>query len=1314
MTSFGLDEVREPFSKDVARFATGIDTGARRILSSISQMPSGRPSWEEPIDTMVIGLHGIAGSSSLIGLDSLTVPAQRLEVMARMAQQSLAVIQHHLQRIKKISVACIEGASDLKHVVLHELDGKSQAAQSKSEAALKKIATVEDEIRVFDNNASDSVKSAATRVSTDVQAPSALSPASSITTPVKKPAPAKIAIPPIAPKAAIAAPATTDDSWDASASSDPSGDQDELQAAFIAEARTTLISLQGYWSAFEGDANNGSAIEQCLRLLHLLQGAAASVGKDTVASQAADLGSEMQQSLRSGAFSNDRGQTLSLFRSLLNELTGSVVPELQLLSSPLPASASVVSPAMTVDEDDSKQIFMSEAREAFAEIQQAMSQVERGTELERGVAIGRIDRLFHRLKGSALIVGESDTAELFSRGQTICEELEHIDVAALRVLVNDIAKNLGVDAPSYIGADSSARTAAVASPHRERFSRPNEEEWSVFQEEASSLIEELNSLLARLESSSNVRSELATMFRIYHTLKGAAYSVGLNLVGRQLHAIEDQLEKLVASSQTLNLRALVTALAIEHRTTRTAISRAGSDEWVELDVDATKRNLLSVTTAASQTDTGNVAKTNSSWIAASDPVWHSSSVDESPSRHSAPSQASDANSRDDISKDDDGATDAGVERRFVRVAADKLDGLLNHVGELVIARSRILSRVKRMQDMHFEDLHQHGAVARLINDFATSTQFANLDGTATERRGQGRSMARPRAMPRATTPSARDEHNFGALELDRYEDIHVLSRQLDEATSDITEIRRLLSSEMQELQQDTEALNSAVSELQTEITLARMITVESLFTRLQLPIRDAAQRHGRTVVIETRGDDASIDKVASDVMFGPLLHMVRNAVVHGIEAADVRAAAGKGPEGKIVLAARQEQGQVVIEISDDGAGIDLAALRAAGIAAGKIDDTVTETDPRVVDLIFAHGVSTARGADDVAGRGVGGNVIRRAVDRLNGSIDVVTNPQRGTMFRISLPLSMSITQAVLLRSSAVTFAIPIAFAESIVATNAVSTVQSFGRTRAKVGPHLVPLFDSRKLFPDHGDLERRTTSVVVVCLVGNARVGIVADEVVGQEEIVIKSLGEILEGHAIFSGSTQRGDGELALLLDVPGVLATEVGVATGNQTTAIATPADVDITVKTEVAVDAALTTTTSSGVILTSLIPLNAGKLRVLFVDDSLSVRKVGERMLLGLGVDVITAVDGLDALEKLRTMAFSMVFTDLEMPKMHGFELIAQMQFVPAYRELPIVVISSRSGKKHVDQAVAVGARECLTKPFSPEVLNDILQRYVGKVG
>lgn len=1300
MATFGLEDVRESFSGDVSRFLADVEKNAKTIVSTATVALPAERTWQAPIETMVVGLHGIAGSSSLIGLDSMSVTARQLEDIAVAATESVRMLKFHASRLKRIASLCIDGSAELRIILEHELGGRGGEANKRSAALNAKL------------------DAAVKKLDTDEQ------PASGATA---APGTQAVKVPTIPPKLdASASASSADEGWDepAAAGSSPdvqakgsmaqaaaqsSGGDDELVAVFREEARETLNNLQGYVGRLEVEPSDREAAIQCARLLHLLKGAAASVGQTAISQRAGELHKRTEDT-------NKRGLTAANvvdLRRAVEELfaltfgppvaapPAAAAPAIAIAPPAAPAAPASASQsgsqasAATTEEEETRNIFLEEARRALEDLRALVRQIQDKTNPARGVSATRAERVLHRLKGSAMIVGEAQTAAVAARGQTICEALDNVDGAALAALVEQLASMVQAPAPSAVPS----RAAPVSEPTRHRFTLPASEEWDVYLEESSTLLDDLDRILIKLEKSSRPNAELSTMFRMYHTLKGASNAVGLAPLGRQLHIIEAFIERVVAGSTLPDLRQVVKVLADEHASLRSNIARAQSQGVLEVDLARTTSRLGALGKQQSSTGT--------SWIADSDPVWASSAAESrrgSSAHESSKSHASrgmeheSAASAQEIST----GTEGVGERRFIRVAADRLDGLLDLVGELVVARSRILARIDRMQNLQDVDQDRQSVVIRLVDDFATSTQFANLDGG---RRRGGRQAAREVVAPAVASGSV--ANGFGALELDHYEEIHVLSRQLDEATSDIAEMRREIASEMQRLTEDSEALSSVIADLQSEITQARMLTLDTLFTRLQLPVRDAAQRTGREVEIVVRGEQVAIDKSISDALFGPLLHMVRNAVAHGIEAPDRRRQLGKPAAGTLTLAARQDHGQVVLEVSDDGAGIDTAKLKAIGVQRGLVDASVAETDSRVLELVFVHGISTSAATGDVAGRGVGGNVVRRAIDRLNGSIEIQTTPGMGTTFRISLPLSMSITQAVLVRSGGVTMALPITFAERILTREGIEAVDTFGRNRVKVGDHLVAVHDTRSLFTGDGP---RPESVLVVCVVGGERIAIEADEVVGQEEIVVKSLGNLLDGHPLFSGSTQRGDGELVLIVDVPGVLAAETAEEQRGEARAPASTAQSaapSAAQSTEAEPNAAQADVPAK-IAIAEVAPLPADKLRVLFVDDSLSVRKVAERMLLGLGVEIVTAVDGQDALEKLRTMSFSLVFTDLEMPRMHGYELIREMQYLPAYKAIPVVVISSRSGQKHIDQAIDLGAREYLTKPFSPEILGSVLER------
>jgi chemosensory pili system protein ChpA (sensor histidine kinase/response regulator) len=324
-------------------------------------------------------------------------------------------------------------------------------------------------------------------------------------------------------------------------------------------------------------------------------------------------------------------------------------------------------------------------------------------------------------------------------------------------------------------------------------------------------------------------------------------------------------------------------------------------------------------------------------------------------------------------------------------------------------------------------------------------------------------------------------------------------------------------------------------------------------------------------------------------------------------------------------------------------------------------------------------VSTRSGADDVAGRGVGGDVVRREIEKLGGDIRVRSEQGKGTTFTITLPLTLAITRALLLRHAGQVFAVPLAFAERLIDLNQAESVESAGVRRVKIESGYEPVVSMDSVL-GRGSRQSRSGSAVLL-RAGEKRMAVAVDRLLGQEEIVVKNLGELLTGHPLLSGVTLSGDGELILILDVPGLLDPNGSAARGAAALAGGEQA-------------------------------LPTGPPRVLFVDDSLSVRKVAEKLLSELGAEVTLAADGQDALEIMGRQEFDIVFTDLEMPRLHGYELIQSIAASPELRHVPVVVVTSRSGQKHRDEAHALGARDYLTKPFNQEVLGKALRKWVPR--
>ena len=869
-------------------------------------------------------------------------------------------------------------------------------------------------------------------------------------------------------------------------------------------------------------------------------------------------------------------------------------------------------------------------------------------------ARSRLARLFHRLKGSALVAADG---ALSAQAEALHDALKRAPDTQRET--SDALANRIVALTDQVGrGDSAHGVQRVPVPALDAELDP------AFQQECADLLEALDRIALALERSERPNHELDELLRNYHTLKGVVNALGIGPLGEQLHKLEDLLEQLRGAAILPPLRLVVGLLLPCHGELRRQLRtlRYGYVEVVPGKLEGRIARMLSRAAASAVTGIGLVPS-------------HSR-------LHAA------------LSADASEASFAGraetPDRRNIRVSVDRLEALMNLAGELVINRSRLLSRIDWLRGLQVDLGRSNRRILDVVDKFRDDHEFTTLGGGAGGG-GAGRGGSKDRVV-RWT--------GFSELELDRYEDVNILARSLTEGSTDMQELFGQLAGGLGSLADDSDTLGTIVAGIQSEVTRARMVPLDVVFSRLQLPVRDAAQREAREVRVETVGGAVHLDKTIVDALFQPMLHLVRNAVSHGIERPSDRLASGKPTHGTISLSARQDLGQVVLEISDDGAGLDLERLRERGVAMGLVAGDVPLDDPRVRDLVFAHGLSTHGTTGAVAGRGVGCDVVRRAVERLNGSIRVESVRHQRTSFVITLPLTLAITRALLVRQGGETFAVPLYFTERIVDAQELDIVESANLRRIDVDGTFVPVRPLSEFMSG----TTAPTGPILLLQVGDQRLVVQVDEVLTQEEIVVKSLGTLLRGHPTFAGVTIRGTGEVVLILDVPSMVDDVQGRQAGSARPRLARAAASPMP---------SAPPAPESRPVVEATPPTDIDRpLRVLFVDDSVSVRKVAERALRTLGVEVTLAIDGVDALDKLRAGHFDLVFTDLEMPRMHGYELIRELRFLPAYHALPVVVVTSRSGKKHRDEAQALGASEYLTKPFTPRSLASALIKFGGE--
>jgi chemosensory pili system protein ChpA (sensor histidine kinase/response regulator) len=772
--------------------------------------------------------------------------------------------------------------------------------------------------------------------------------------------------------------------------------------------------------------------------------------------------------------------------------------------------------------------------------------------------------------------------------------------------------------------------------------------WEAFATEAADILDGIAAGAADLAGAAAVDSAgAATLLRHCHTLKGAANTVGLIGVGRLLHALEDWLEAAAVAAPPPAGAVAAAVLLPTHAALAAALTR-GPRAAIAYDPADLLPKLINARMAlpAPATVTARPAPAPDASEAIHDPA---------------------------------AAT--------MRVATKHLDRLMNLAGELLVSRARLGARVGSITSLQRELAATRRRLVGTVDGFRERNEFRGLDG---EKPAHSR-----------TTPGAfGKEAAFTDLELDQYEDVHILSRSLAELGNDVGELQSQIQNALAGFGDDAEGLSRLVGGIQGEITRARMVPLGQLAVRLRLAVLDAATRENREVHVVTAGEDVVLDKALVDAIHMPLLHLVRNAVAHGIESGDERVMLGKPTLGRITIEARHLAGQVVITVADDGRGLDLERLRAKGAAAGLVAADAPLESEAVMAMVFAAGISTRDSAGSVGGRGVGGNIVREEVQRLGGTIVVATTPGAGTTFTITLPLTLAISRALLVACGPLRLAVPMNLVERLIMLEEHPTPGGAGHRRIAYDGTTLPVGDLRVVLGMAAG--KPGTGPALIVRLGLRRLALAVDRVVAQEEIVFGGLGDLLAGHPLFAGVTTDGEGNLIPIVDLP-------GVATEIEATMPAAPAARQA--QKRLVVPAAATHVASTGAPAPATPAPAQRAVRVLVVDDSLSVRKVASALLAGIGVEVVLAVDGEDALAQLRKQTIDLVFTDLEMPRMHGYDLIREIRFIPAFSRLPVVVVTSRSGDKHRAQATAVGANAYLTKPFTVEAMSSLVHRLVG---
>ncbi|VAX00466.1 Signal transduction histidine kinase CheA [hydrothermal vent metagenome] len=608
---------------------------------------------------------------------------------------------------------------------------------------------------------------------------------------------------------------------------------------------------------------------------------------------------------------------------------------------------------------------------------------------------------------------------------------------------------------------------------------------------------------------------------------------------------------------------------------------------------------------------------------------------------------------------------------LIRVRSDLLDNLVNFAGEVSIYRSRMEQQTN-----------------------AFRYNLTELDDTVERFREQLRNfeIEAEAQIQYRTEESGSVHHDFDPLEFDRFTQMQTLSRGMLESLNDLNSLRGILSNLTRESETLLLQQSRVNTDLQEGLMRTRMVPISGQVPRMRRIVRQTAEELGKNVEFQIEGSENELDRTILERIMSPIEHMLRNAIAHGLEMPEQRSEAGKDKAGNIVLSFAREGSDVVISVRDDGAGIDLDAIQKKAIERGilKADADVRKED--LLDIILESGFSTADEITQISGRGVGMDVVSNEIKQLGGLLEIKTEKGVGTIFNINMPLSLSVTRALMITVDEETYAIPLLGVETVERVSR----EEIARMQTEKGATYHWL-DNEYQYINLGnamglnDLQAPPEDIshlpVLLVRSGEYRAAIHVDGLIGSREIVVKPVGPQLSTLRGISGATVMGDGSVVLILD----LAVLIRLTSITHEEAFA---DTEYDVEDEM------------------VLPEEKRMPLIMVVDDSITVRKVTTRLLERNNFKTVSAKDGVDALAQLQDYTPDVMLLDVEMPRMDGFELATNIRNDDVINELPIIMITSRTGQKHRDRAMKIGVNTYMGKPYSESELLENIENLLGQ--
>ena len=750
--------------------------------------------------------------------------------------------------------------------------------------------------------------------------------------------------------------------------------------------------------------------------------------------------------------------------------------------------------------------------------------------------------------------------------------------------------------------------------------------------ESFEMIDQLDQDLIELENNPKDLELLNRIFRVAHTIKGSSSFLGFDVLTRLTHNMEDVLNK--ARKGDLEITHEVMDVILESvdlmKALLEAIKDTGSDDQ-GIDIDKSVKKLEAVSNGESVAD-----------IKTEEPKEQESS--------------------------------AGGEEDYSHLSSEEVEAEI----ERLLAERQELDRKKRQAKKQ-----EAQAVQESVKE-APEPKKPDV-------------LKKPEVAKKPESSSKEERVPTTSIE----QTVRVDVKRLDHLMNLIGELvlgkNRLLrihgdisdkynsNTLSEELNQIVSSISTVTTDLQLAVMKTRMLPIVKVFNKFPRMVRDLARELGKNIELIMSGEETELDKSIIEEIGDPLVHIIRNSCDHGIESPEVRLEKGKSEVGKIILKAYNEGNHIVIEIQDDGKGLDPEAIKAKALEKGLITDrdAATMSDKEAFSLIFKAGFSTAAAITNISGRGVGMDVVKTNIEKLNGIIDIESQLGMGTTLKLKIPLTLAIIQALIVGVQEEFYAIPLS---SVLETVRISQDEIYtvdGKSVLRLRDEVLPLVHMSSIFEVKNDFGSAKEIYVVIIGLAEQKIGMIVDCLIGQEEVVIKSLGEYLKNIQGIAGATVRGDGKITLIVDVVAIM--EMGKNIKVNLNKIIEEKQME-----------------------------NANKspkdFTILITDDSSTYRAIAQNYLQEFGVQTLEAQNGLEALEILKKndCKVDAVLIDIEMPKMDGYTLASEIRKMSKFRNLPLIAITSMNSKNDRIRGVEAGMTEYISKPYSKEYLIKIIKR------